>query len=112
MVRAAGLEPARGYPQRIFVPATVFTAATNGVCGLDYTFTIASALGAARLVSTPSLSGLARDCHLTGSPDFEQFYVSGFPRAHSICLSPLRLPFRHARIALFTRPARLTGQQS
>src|SRR5271169_2667750 len=43
----------------------------------------ASALGAARLVSTPSLSGLARGCHLTGFPDFEQFCVPGFPRAHS-----------------------------
>ena len=28
MVRAAGIEPARGYPQRIFIPATAFTAAT------------------------------------------------------------------------------------
>ena len=42
MVRAAGIEPARGYPQRIFVPATAFAAATDGVCGLDYTFTLAS----------------------------------------------------------------------
>ena len=41
MVRAAGIEPARGYPQRIFVPATAFAAATNGVCGLDYTFAVA-----------------------------------------------------------------------
>ena len=41
LVRAAGIEPARGYPQRIFLPATVFTAAPSGVCGLDYTFTLA-----------------------------------------------------------------------
>jgi hypothetical protein len=43
-----------------------------------------SAVGAARLVSTPSPiglpdRGLARDRHLTGFPDFEQFYVPGFP---------------------------------
>jgi hypothetical protein len=42
------------------------------------------ALGAARLVSTPSPiglpdRGLARDRHLTGFPDFEQFCVPGFP---------------------------------
>jgi hypothetical protein len=47
------------------------------------------ALGAARLVSTPSrlalrlLAGLARDCHLKGFPEFGQFYFSGFPREHS-----------------------------
>ena len=44
----------------------------------------AFALGAARLVSTPSLkpSGperLARDCQLKGFPEFGQFYSSGFP---------------------------------
>ena len=85
LVRAAGLEPARGFPQRIFVPATAFAAATiHGVCGLDYPFTLARfALGAARLVSTPSRrpfgrSGLARDCHVKGFPDFEQFCIPRF----------------------------------
>jgi len=43
----------------------------------------ASAVGAARLVSTPSLAGLARDCHFTGFPEFEQFYILGFPQEHS-----------------------------
>jgi hypothetical protein len=28
--------------------------------------------------------GLARDCHLRGSPDFEQFYVSDFPERTQI----------------------------
>ena len=69
------------------------------VCGLDYPFTIAFAVGAARLVSTPSLSGLARDCHVRGFPEFGQFCVSGFPREHSTSSSPLRLPFRHARLS-------------
>ena len=38
------------------MPSTAFAAATtHGVCGLDYPFTLARfALGAARLVSTPS----------------------------------------------------------
>ena len=39
-----------------------------------------AALGAARLVSTPSLNlqGLARDYHVTGFPEFEQFYFWRF----------------------------------
>ena len=68
MVRAGGLEPPRGYPQRIFVPATAFAAlpvrgaARSGeVCGLDYPFAVppmfTGGLGAARLVSTPSPYG-------------------------------------------------------
>jgi hypothetical protein len=24
---------------------------------------------------------LARDCHFTGFPEFEQFYISGFPES-------------------------------
>ena len=54
-----------------------------GVCGLDYPFTLANALGAARLVSTPSLAGLVRDCHVKGFPEFEQFCILGFPQEHS-----------------------------
>jgi hypothetical protein len=58
-------------------------------------------LGAARLVSTPSRKrfqawlGIA----ISGFPDFEQFYAVGFPMGTQLCLSPLRLPFRHARVA-------------
>ena len=61
-------------------------------------------LGAPRLISTPSRhiarlgSGLP---HTRGSPDFEQFCFAGFPGEHSsFFLSPLRLPFRHARAQL------------
>jgi hypothetical protein len=37
--------------------------------------------------------GLARDRHLTGFPEFEQFYVPDFPeRTQSYGSSPLRLP--------------------
>ena len=59
----------------------------------------ARGLGAARLVSTPSRKrfqawlGIA----ISGFPDFEQFYAVGFPMGTQPCLSPLRLPFRHAR---------------
>jgi len=59
----------------------------------------AGGLGAARLVSTPSRKrfriwlGIA----ISGFPDFEQFYAVGFPMGTQPCLSPLRLPFRHAR---------------
>lgn len=87
LVRAAGIEPARGFPQRIFLPATAFTATPFGAFVV---WTIPSpwrvrALGAARLVSTPSQGppsrpqGLARDRHVRGFPEFEQFYVADFP---------------------------------
>ena len=53
-------------------------------------------VGAARLVSTPSSAlsrqGLARDRHLTGFPEFEQFCIAGFPASTQSSLSPLRLP--------------------
>jgi hypothetical protein len=66
-----------------------------GVCGLDYPFTMLR-VGAARLVSTPSAvlsrRGLARDRHLTGFPEFEQFCIAGFPASTQSGLSPLRLP--------------------
>ena len=42
--------------------------------------------------------GLARDCHLTGFPEFGQFCTAGFPAGTQVVRSsPLRLPFRHAR---------------
>ena len=47
--------------------------------GLDFAFTLAFALGAARQVSTPSLSGLARRWHFTAFAEFGQFYSRGFP---------------------------------
>jgi hypothetical protein len=77
-----GTRTLTGLPPTDFRTSYGFRRRPAGVCGLDYTFTLAfaaaSALGAARLVSTPSLSGLARGCHLTGFPDFEQFCVHGF----------------------------------
>jgi len=52
MVPGAGIEPARRFKARDFLTTIVFTTLT--VCGLDYTLTIACALGSRRLVSTPS----------------------------------------------------------
>jgi hypothetical protein len=107
-VRAEGIEPSRGYPQRIFVPSTTFAASPNAfalqrVCGLDYTFTLARA----RLRCCPSSlytfasvaqpNTLGSGLPVTGSPEFEQFCSPSFPRGTQFCLSPLRLPFRHAR---------------
>lgn len=63
-------------------------------------------LGAAHLVSTPSRKrfqawlGIA----ISGFPDFEQFYAVGFPTGTQACLSPLRLPFRHARAVNCPQP--------
>jgi hypothetical protein len=77
------------------------------VCGLDYPFTISRmsrGLGAARLVSTPSRltsPGLARDCLIKGVPPNLSSSTSPVSRrALKFFSSPLRLPFRHARVAV------------
>lgn len=104
VVRAGGLEPPRAEPDGFsyllrLSPPLVETS----VWGLDYPFTMPIGcpvgLGAARLVSTPSVVsyGLARDYQLKGFPEFEQFYFGDFPPSTQFGLSPLRLPFRHAR---------------
>ena len=42
-------------------------------------------LGARRQVSTPSrVKGLARDCHLKGFPEFDEFYSLRFRRGTQI----------------------------
>ena len=83
-MRAGGLEPPRALlALRIFLPLRLSPPPTVGVRGLDYPFTVAIAVGAARLVSTPSLAGLARGCHIAGFPEFEQFCILGFPQEHS-----------------------------
>jgi hypothetical protein len=81
-VASVGLEPTRPLGTQDFLTTTVFTALS--VCGLDFPFTIAFALGAARQVSTPSFSGLARDYHFRGFPDFEQFYSKDFSKGTQI----------------------------
>lgn len=83
---------------RIFLPATAFAAITKWwFCGLDYTFVLAEALDAARLVSTPSPKGLA-----PGLP-FERF-----PRLWAVLL--FRFPWKHSifrfKSAAYTIPPR------
>jgi hypothetical protein len=36
---------------------------------------------------------------ISGFPDFGQFCIAGFPAGTQVLLSPLRMPFRHARAA-------------
>ena len=43
----------------------------------------------------PAWLGIASE----GFPDFEQFCIAGFPASTQGILSPLRMPFRHARVA-------------
>jgi len=96
MVRAEGLEPSRALRPNGFSCQLRLSPPPVGVCGLDYPFTVAFAVGAARLVSTPSRPvvrpGLARDRHFTGFPEFEQFCIAGFPASTQLLLSPMRLP--------------------
>ena len=81
-------------PERIelstspFIPTTTFAVpsaafAAMRVCGLDHPLALSHHrdLGPARLASTPSLSGLARDRHglaTLGFPDFERFAPARF----------------------------------
>jgi hypothetical protein len=37
---------------------------------------------------------------IAGFPEFGQFCIVGFPASTQVSLSPLRLPFRHARVAV------------
>jgi len=36
---------------------------------------------------------------ISGFPEFGQFCIAGFPASTQVFLSPLRMPFRHARVA-------------
>jgi len=106
LVRAEGLEPSRtlrsnGFSCHYGFRRPRLIAARFGVWTIPSPCPKSvSGLGAARLVSTPSQperrllrQGLARDRHVTGFPDFEQFYHRRFPGGHSsFRLSPVRLP--------------------
>src|SRR5437879_3699189 len=98
MVRAAGVEPARAFRLYGFSYHFGFRRRRRrSWSGLSLRHS-RKALGAARLVSTPSRetvapAGLARDRHLTGFPEFERFYVRRFRRRTQVfSSSPLRLP--------------------
>jgi hypothetical protein len=70
-------------------PNVTLLESSRQVCGLDYPFTLprkVRSLGAARLVSTPSRLVSLRDwlgIAISGFPEFEQFYIAGFPGEHS-----------------------------
>ena len=74
LLRLSPPDPARGRAGRVW--------------GLDYPFTVA--LGGFRCcpssLYTFPFPGLARDCHLTGFPDFEQFCTAGFPAGTQVWL--------------------------
>jgi len=98
LVRAAGLEPAQAFLPYGFSYQLRLSPPRRGAFVV---WTIPSPwwapLGAhfrrypSSLYTFPS-PGLARDCHLTGSPDFGQFYFPVSRKALKLCLSPLRLP--------------------
>ena len=107
-------------PDGFSYPATAFAAlakvpkAPGPVWGLDYPFTMSRrqpGAGAARLVSTPSRRKMrSAGAWLgiptpavsgSGFPEFGQFYIAGFPAGTQVIgSSPLRLPFRHARVVI------------
>ena len=69
-----------------FKSTSAFAAARRAFVGWTVPSPWAEAIRAARPVSTPSLSGLARDCHggAEGFPDFGQLSSAGFPAARQI----------------------------
>ena len=98
LVRAAGLEPAQAllpygfsYQLRLSPPRigafVVWTIPSPWLRRFRRSFRRYPS----SLYTFPS-PGLARDCHLTGSPEFGQFYFSVSRRALNLRLSPLRLP--------------------
>jgi hypothetical protein len=75
------------------------------VCGLDYPFTLLRklrSLGAAHLVSTPSrgFSGLGSGLPFKVSPNLSSSASPVSQASTQVSLSPLRMPFRHARARL------------
>ena len=97
LVRAEGLEPSRTLRSNGFSYHPRLSPPPFGVCGLDYPFTVAFALGAARLVSTPSRPDWGRAwlgiAMLQGSPNLSSSAPPVSRRALKFFrLSPMRLP--------------------
>jgi len=92
MVLEEGLEPSRPYGQQIFLPATIFIA--KFLClwsGLSLHLQH-YLLRTSRQVSTRSLSGFARDCHLTGFPEFDWIHNRISSKMLKLSVSLLCLP--------------------
>jgi len=92
----------RKNPRRIFLPLRL-SPPPSGVRGLDYPFAIRRCAGVSRRcpssLYTFPFSGAWLGIAIAGFPEFEQFCIAGFPASTQACLSPQRLPFRHARMA-------------
>ena len=94
------------YRLRLSPPGGETFGGSRQVCGLDYPFTLfrkLRSLGAARLVSTPSrrcFSGLGSGLPFKVSPNLSSSASPVSRRALKYSLSPLRMPFRHARARL------------
>ena len=99
VVRAEGVEPTRAVKPcgfscrlRLSPPGRGAVERSGQVCGLDYPFTLPRklrGLGAARLVSTPSRLESLRawlGIAISGSPEFEQFCIAGFPASTQVFL--------------------------
>jgi hypothetical protein len=113
MVRAEGVEPTWAFKPcgfscrlRLSPPRRDITNRPRQVCGLDYPFTLPPnirGVGAARLVSTPSRldfpSGLGSGLPFQVSPNLSSSASPVSRASTQVSSSPLRLPFRHARVA-------------
>jgi len=87
-VRTAGIEPA-WQSRGIFLPATAFAAALRRLWSglyLHHRFRFRCCPSS---LYTFLSRGLARDRHLTGFPDFEQFYSQRFRRCTQIAFKSL-----------------------
>jgi hypothetical protein len=92
-VRAAGVEPAQAlrpygfsYPLRLSPPDPArFRAGGFGVWTIPSPWPRGFRCCPSSLYTFP-FPGLARDCHLTGSPEFGQFCIAGFPASTQVWL--------------------------
>src|SRR5579863_5451817 len=103
LVRAGGLEPPRAFGPTDFRTSYDLRRRLGALAprrlwsGLSLHPGVA-ALGAARLVSTPSRRRAWLGIAVTGFPEFGQFYIGGFPRALKHRQVRCVYRFRHARI--------------
>src|SRR5579864_1934847 len=97
LVRAGGLEPPRAFGPTDFRTSYDLRRRLGALAprrlwsGLSLHPGVA-ALGAARLVSTPSRRRAWLGIAVTGFPEFGQFCIGGFPPSTQTPSSPLRLP--------------------
>ncbi len=126
VVRAEGVEPTQPCGQRIFLPLRLSPPSPKDalgrsvkVWGLDYPFTVPRTSGGrcrpSSLYTFPKHRfGLGSGLPLKVSPNLSSFASPVSQRALKFCLSPPRLPFRHARVPIddstserrFRRPSR------